>query len=240
MKKLLVACFLFLAGITLHADPPAASDYYDSLPVTERNFNEEQLSSHRDDPDFDYTRTSIERPSYFDRFIRWLLEKTLDRAAPADVTNTMEAMMWILMAAALILVIYFGIKAEGTFFFGKRAPEHTQVQFLDFQGEESQLDEQLLLAEANGNYPLALRFLFIKTLHVLEQAGLLDWKKEKTNGDYLRELKGELHRTPFERLSHLFEFVHYGQHSMDENDYTEAKSLFARLRKSMKGGANEA
>ena len=59
--------------------------------------------------------------------------------------------------------------------------------------EKTELDDPIRQAIAAENYSLAVRLYYLAILKNLSLSKKIKWKKDKTNGEYLRELSG----TPF-------------------------------------------
>ena len=55
---------------------------------------------------------------------------------------------------------------------------------------------------------------------------IIEWNPEKTNSDYLYEIKSEKLKTEFEYLSYLYNYVWYGEFEMDEVHFEEVKKSF--------------
>jgi len=61
---------------------------------------------------------------------------------------------------------------------------------LDEYIHETDLDRFLREALAASNWPLAVRLYFLQTIKQLSEREAIVWSKEKTNRDYLREMRG--------------------------------------------------
>lgn len=81
------------------------------------------------------------------------------------------------------------------------------------------LDQHLQAALATGNFPLAVRLHFLKMLRRLSDDGDIRWSREKTNRDYLAELRGHPRQGDFQRAARAFERVWYGKISLDARQY---------------------
>lgn len=81
-------------------------------------------------------------------------------------------------------------------------------------------------AEEAGNYNLAIRYLFLRTLTNLKDKGVISFAASKTNRQYLNEVntKGGLDR--FEFLVYHYEYAWYGKFSIDIIAYQHLKKEF--------------
>lgn len=228
----LLLLFLFASPVRSQVNPV---DYYDSARVTERKVDTLALNKYAKDKDFQYQRELIETPNFLERFTAWLLEKLFGNYSPDDVKLAYNSFLFILVLIALGILIFYLSRISRSRLITSKGQDIPQVQFLDFEGSSSELDKQWQEAERDKNFPLALRFLFIKTLYYLKEANSIEWKKEKTNSDYLNELKERWQRGPFRELSELFAYTQYGGYPILEEDYRAAKILYELLLKGGKG-----
>ena len=77
------------------------------------------------------------------------------------------------------------------------------------------------------NYIMALRLNYLYALKSLEEAELIRWKRDKTNGNYVRELAiSPEFQSPFKILTREFEFYFYGKFPFEENQYNNVANAF--------------
>jgi len=91
---------------------------------------------------------------------------------------------------------------------------------------ESDLEKFLRLALEKGDFKLALRVLFLTTIQKLNEAELIQWKKDKTNQDYLYEMRTSLEYDQFRYLTFTYEIVWYGDTPINEEVYSHLNSFF--------------
>jgi hypothetical protein len=106
--------------------------------------------------------------------------------------------------------------------------------FVDFINEarlaEDNIAEELLTSESafqkaqslsrGGDYRAAVRFLYLSSLLLLDERGLLRYDRSKTNREYLRSVSNspELEE-PLSEVIEIFDEVWYGYHSLDEGAF---------------------
>lgn len=235
MKYLLsLLLFIFFASSAWSQENPTR--YYDSSRVMERKVDTVALNEYAQDKDFQYNRQLIEEPNLLERFTLWLLKKLFGNYNAGDVDLIYSIILGLLVVIAVSILIFYLTKISRSRLITAKGQAIAQVQFLDFEGSSSELDKQWQEAERDKNFPLALRYLFIKTLYFLKEEKSIEWKKEKTNSDYLNELKERWQRGPFRELSDLFAYTQYGGYPIHEADYLAAKTLYDLL---IKGGKGE-
>jgi hypothetical protein len=84
------------------------------------------------------------------------------------------------------------------------------------------LDTQALLAKAlqDGNLKLAVRLYYLRLLQKLNENGIIHWKKDKTNRDYLSEIfSRDYHYEEVKKLTLAYELVWYGDHTLSAESF---------------------
>lgn len=96
---------------------------------------------------------------------------------------------------------------------------------------EQTMDDLIAQAIAAGDYRLAIRFLYIQTIQSLNIYKLIQWKKDKTNKDYLREMRTHEKYKHFRELTLVYEVVWYGDHSIEASRFDAVNGLFNEFNK---------
>lgn len=148
-----------------------------------------------------------------DTINRWLndiLDVTFD-VAGSDLTAWIMA---VLLAAVLLFVFR-------TLF----ADFMTEAQLAPEGGDEEPLTSDAAFAKAQalsrgGDYRAAVRYLYLSTLLILDERGVMRYDRSKTNREYLRSVANspELSR-PLAEVIDVFDNVWYGYHSMEEDSF---------------------
>jgi|GEM_PF-1833773 len=215
------------------------ADYYDTGKLDERGMDMLLLQERMQEDAFQYQRDEIEGPTILQRFANWLGEKLFGHLEASDVRLIYRILLWIIgIIGVLILVFYLRRLQVSQLLFSKDKTPN-RVEFLDYQGTEEDLDSAWKKAEDEENYALAMRLLFIKSLHFLKENKRIQWSKEKTNGDYLKELQEKWEYTPLARLAQLFAFSQYGGYPVNQAEYFDAKTYHTQLIAGEEGGDNE-
>ncbi len=101
-----------------------------------------------------------------------------------------------------------------------------------------QIDFENLISKAlkEQNYRLATRYLYLKSLKSLANKQVIEWHYEKTNSDYLNEIKDRQLKTLFKRVSYIYDYVWYGEFPIDEESFNKNKVDFNQLIKTNQHG----
>jgi len=116
------------------------------------------------------------------------------------------------------LIAYF----LGYIEFGKKAKE--KGMNISIEEVEDRLMEADLMALINsalqqGNYKGAIRLYYLQTLKTLSEQQFIRWKKQKTNRNYLSELRGQSPYQNFKAITLIFDRVWYGGDELTEAEY---------------------
>jgi hypothetical protein len=96
--------------------------------------------------------------------------------------------------------------------------------------EEVDIDGLLRKALADGDLRAAVRVHYLMLLKKLNEVGLIAWKKDKTNRDYLSELYGRNDcYDDVRKLTLAYELVWYGERSVSRDSFDRISGEFASV-----------
>ena len=107
---------------------------------------------------------------------------------------------------------------------------------IESEEDISQINFDELIADAaeRKDYKLAVRYLFLKSLKLLFEKGLIELRNNKTNHQYFSEIKNNRISNAFQIATSRFEWIWYGDFPVDEkvmkssqNDFNELFGLIA-------------
>jgi hypothetical protein len=100
---------------------------------------------------------------------------------------------------------------------------------LELYIHETDLDKRLSDALAQEQYNLAIRIHYLQIIRALSGKKYIRWSKEKTNREYLRELKGTKLEEPVRNITSVYERIWYGNRQTDQEDYLLLASDFIHV-----------
>lgn len=103
---------------------------------------------------------------------------------------------------------------------------------------ESDLMKWLKKVVEEKNYRLALRIYYLIIIKELATNGLINWKKEKTNMDYLYEMRGHDSYNQFEEVTGIYQLIWYGEKDLGDKYLLEMSHKFREYFQSIKAPAN--
>ena len=94
---------------------------------------------------------------------------------------------------------------------------------------ESDFDALIRQALQNANYRQAIRYQYLRTLHLLADKNLVSLAPDKTNFNYVSEISNPDNRQAFAALTLNYEYVWYGEFDIDKNIYEKIETNFRQL-----------
>ncbi|HMK04115.1 MAG TPA: DUF4129 domain-containing protein [Ferruginibacter sp.] len=139
-----------------------------------------------------------------------------------------QVILWALAIFFVLFIIYKLFLAEGVF---KR--ESKSLKQVTPQVEEevitndSDFDALINQAIRNKNYRQAVRYQYLKTLRKLADRDLIELSPDKTNYQYVREIKKPALQNEFASLTLNYEYVWYGEFAIEQNVYGKIEGYFS-------------
>ncbi len=90
---------------------------------------------------------------------------------------------------------------------------------------ETDLEKLLRIALESNDYRSAVRILYLSTIQQLNISGLILWKKDKTNKDFLREMRKHSDYKTFRDITLAYEIVWYGDRQIELQQFTSLKNI---------------
>jgi hypothetical protein len=98
---------------------------------------------------------------------------------------------------------------------------------------EVNLEALLNKALEVNDYRLAIRYYYLTTLKSLSNKKLIEYHKDKTNTEYLFEIKDKGLKNQFSYLTYVYTYVWYGEFFIDEQHFLVVKNKYQQFLKSI-------
>lgn len=245
MRHLLLVFLLYvLSSASIQAETPVKSDsikevkYDQREDVTPVTFEKESLEEYKEQDAFNYLEEE-QVESWWSKFKRWffnILDDIWnflfgDIEASGFVGFLLKSIPYLVIGGIIALIVWLFIKLNP----GKGLGAKNKEQEV-FLSEEQEIienkDIEALIKEAiaKGDLRLAVRYYYLLILRELKDNQFIAYEQEKTNEDYLKEIKSSPLSNPFEKLTHLYDFVWYGNFSINSQQYKTAEEDFLTLK----------
>ncbi|MCG8604702.1 DUF4129 domain-containing protein, partial [bacterium] len=192
--------------------------------------SDETLEVFREDDAFNYNQTPDKVDTIVDRVKLWFW-KMLRRIPFNGFFLFWKILPYLILTFAVAFVVSRLMKTDikGLFY---RSGTTAKLEFSEVEEDIHEMDFRRLIDEAvaQKKFRRAVRLFYLSILKELTDKELISWKIEKTNHDYLNELDRPELRRPFAGLTDLFEYVWYGNVSLDNERFENAAEKFKSFR----------
>lgn len=201
-----------------------------------KNFDDQFHNKYKGE-EFDYTTIKPQESLWtkIEKIIKKLLRSIFGELDASKASDYSQIIMRIFAVIIIGFVLYFLVKfllgKDGNFFFSKRNKKlNIQSQDLQENIHEINFVETISAAERNRDYRSAVRYQFLMVLKKLTDKKMINWNPEKTNKDYLSELKTPELKASFNELVYIFDYVWYGEFDINEENYNHFKQKFLNFK----------
>lgn len=211
----------------------------DNREVTPVVFNEHRLETSKQNQDFNYAEVAQE-VSWWQKFKSWLHARWMqlmrwllgDLEGGSFFVFLVQFIPYIILGLILGFIVWLFIQLNPG---GKLLKGQKQGSVLLSEDEDILKHQHIpnLIEDAleQQNYRLAVRYYYLLVLKKLTDANLIDYQHDKTNSDYLSELNMPQIKESFKTITHIYDFIWYGNFAITERDYTNAANQFKKLEK---------
>lgn len=220
LMALLLGVAMGLANGPVGDAPPAERP-------TLRGFDDGRVEQLRAENDYD---SDLRRaPSLWDRFKQWLLA-WLERLLGSRVGGFVAENLFYLICFLAIVLAIVVLSRHGLRRVFHGAPR-SMGQVMAATEDIRAMDLPALIAEAerNGDLRQAIRLHYLLVLRQLVDQGLLTWSPERTDRDYMAQLKDPGLRSRFAHAALIFQWVWYGHAEVDRSRYDGFRRPFVEF-----------
>lgn len=250
MRKLIFLIVLLIGFVAKAQDSSAVAETkkviltekdiaVDKDSITKSTFSKNFQKKYTDEA-FVYEEKTEEKNAW-DRFKEWfatILQNIFNFSSKHTSMNVVVIILKTLAVLVVGFVIYLIAKAilnkEGQWIFGKNSNKKV-IYDTDIEKQLFITDFEKLINEtlASGQTRLSIRYYYLWLLKKMSEKNIIEWDIEKTNSDYLYEIKNEAQKENFAYLSYLYNYIWYGEFELDETTFDKAKIAFEKTIRSL-------
>ncbi len=207
-----------------------------STNIVVRSPSKQTLNDFRNNKEFNYHQKEIPAPSIFGIILDWLF-KMFRKLFGNRYSKYSSFLIYLTLGLVFIYLILKIIQSrpENLFYTNKnqRIDSYNgtieDLHTIDF-------DAEIGKAAGRNDYRSAIRWHYLKSLNYLSNKGLIIWKSDKTNDDYLHELREQSFLSSFREITKMFEYSWYGNFLVSESFYLKSRKLFLEFNKQLDEG----
>ncbi|MBA4166087.1 MAG: DUF4129 domain-containing protein [Chitinophagaceae bacterium] len=182
----------------------------DSVALAMKN---QEVFKYANDPSF----WEKEKPTGGSAFLR-LVGALLESAA-------LRWILYFILAAVLAYLSYQVIIANNLFIASRKRRKKDNEKFGDNDVPED-VDARIAAAIAAGEYRLAVRYYYLRTLGLLNEKDKIRLHAGSTNYDYIQQMREHSYVSDFRKLTDIYEYVWYGEFQPDRKQFETISSGF--------------
>lgn len=230
-KKFILLILILSAPIQqVWAVTNAIPQQADSSEIEVRHPSEEKLAEYTQDQAFEYSQETEPSESIIWEILNWLFSWLGDLFADETTANILEIAAYVLFISILILLVNQYLKGNlRTMMKDNKSRNELRMTMESGTSSMDHLDKLIREAIQQKQYREAICHLYSKTLRQLANKGLISWKKDKTNRDYLYELRSDNMRSLFKNVTRYYEYAEYGHFPVDSNLFNVVHQNFKQL-----------
>lgn len=202
----------------------------DSLIINLRTLPDGFLDKYENDSAFNYDGGPKEADDWITKIKNWINQQLIILSSTKAYSTLLDILYYGLMAIALILIIRGLLKADRRgLLFGKINSSELKLSEEDEDINQMNFDDLISTAIESKQYKLAIRYMYLKSLQLLSGKGLIELRNNKTNYQYLNEIRDIQIASVFRNTTLSFERIWYGDFLVDENAINSFKVDFNKL-----------
>ena len=177
---------------------------------------------------------------YYKRYMDSLLRATqlkvrkprrnVDLSGSDFFSSIFGFIFWIIAIGLFGYLVYRLFLSNSSFLSRNRKNIASDIAVIE---EENASDPDALLRNAikSGNYRLAVRFLYLQSLKRLSEKKFIEINTNKTNYEYVSEIRRHKFANEFASLTLQYEYVWYGEYPVDERLFEQIQDGFTQFNK---------
>lgn len=149
------------------------------------------------------------------------------------IYNSFFSVFFWIGAIGLLAFLIFKLFLSNSFIFSRNR-KNISVD-IDTTADAETNDPDTLLRDAirSGNYRHAVRYLYLQTLRQLYERKLIEIGSNKTNYEYVNEVRKQKFANEFASLTLQYEYVWYGEYPVDEGLFSHIQDGFIQFNKNI-------
>jgi hypothetical protein len=192
--------------------------------IVQRHLPDSIIKKMQQDDDFWYANAEIKEEKE--------PEDKRSNYIPLSQQQWFQTLLWLVIIGGFAAAIMWWLAGSNAGLFRKK------TKALQSNGEEELATEDIFAinyqkeidkAEANANYRLAIRLMFLRLLKVMAEKNIIQYKQDRTNLDYLLQLRPTGYYNNFFRITRNYEYSWYGKFDVGEEAYRIIRNDFNQL-----------
>ncbi|HOZ95473.1 MAG TPA: hypothetical protein PKY86_06420 [Niabella sp.] len=185
-----------------------------------RHLEQDFIQKIKNNKAFDYVKTGIPKAK----------KNEPSKSIFPDIN--IQLILQIMAIIVFILILFWYLKNNSLLLFKKKpiglsgndpAPDNVDIFSTNFE-------QAILEAMTHQHFRQAIRLHYFQALKILKEKGLIQYMPEKTNFDYLTQVRSATFYPEFFTATRHYEYSWYGLFDIDASKYARIKNDFVELK----------
>lgn len=232
LPLLILGLIMILASLpmSLMAQEASGSYEYQEEQLPEKSKLSEALSKKAAE-EYDY-RDEKEKEEEEEPEVEDTISNDSGPALSSEMRNVLKYSLFGLVILVLSFIA-FRLVAGGLNINNKKVKLGDKIYSIeDIEEQLHDVDVEAFLNQAlkQEDFRLAIRLYYLAILKELSLASKIQWKKDKTNGVYLRELRGHPQHALFRKTTYIYEYVWFNEDEpFAAKEFEEVRPIFKKM-----------
>lgn len=136
---------------------------------------------------------------------------------------------YIILGLILVWIIYRIVVVNNLFMTASSRRRTEITAGVEDEVEEGNLESKIQAAIRERNYRAAIRFMYLLSLRSLHEKGWIRYHAQGTNYEYLSQVQPYGVGNEFRFLTHVYEYVWYGEFALSEEQFGKVNQQFQQF-----------
>jgi hypothetical protein len=203
----------------------------EELPPELREVPDTTVSKLKKEKDFEYANDDeyLDKPQVMQDDTNTGRNYQQFRFGPAART-----ILYILLIGFFVFLIYRLIVVNNLYLFRKNKTLAVDDEVVEEEISEDSIDDRIRRAAGEKDYRTAVRYLYLKGLHLLRDKGWIRYHAQATNHDYVYQVNQYPVAEDFRFLTRIYDYVWYGEFAVSEDQFARLQTDFQRFYQALK------
>ncbi|MFI5154289.1 MAG: hypothetical protein ACHQET_13200 [Chitinophagales bacterium] len=181
------------------------------------SFHKDKDFAYANDPSFWVRKPVKKENNFLNDFFEWASSKSF------------RTILYVLIASLLVFALYKIVVENKMYIFYSPPSDGASAAKLDIDMDPVDLDGKIRQAILENDLNSATRWMYLKTLKIVNEAGLINFNMQSTSQDYVQQMQSSPLANDFSFLSRVFEKVCYGGFSLTWVQFHSVKNRFEQF-----------
>lgn len=148
--------------------------------------------------------------------------------------DIVRMLFYSLLIAFFLFVIYRVMVVNNLFLFYRNKQAKPILENDEGGIEDEDLDEKIIKSVHENQHRMAVRFMYLKALRLLNDRQWIRFHAQATNYEYVNQMSGHTMGEEFRFLTRIYDYVWYGEFALNEEQFKIVHNNFQQFYNAVK------